>query len=111
MLAKSFAMFQHIVTKELRRGRAVDALVFYQSMTWRPLVEAVRLLHAPQRRIFGPRYLTRDPPAAVRARLQALAFVSDLTDLGVKHQAAQRWFEQCIRGHEQQGPGSGVPAD
>ena len=111
VLAKSFAMFQHIVTKELRRGRAVDALVFYQAMTWRPLVEAVRLLHGPQRRIFGPRYLTRDLPADVCARLQALAFVNDLTDLGVKHQAAQKWFEQCIRRLEQHAPGSGVPAD
>lgn len=36
VLAAAFAMFQHIVSKEIRRGRAVDALVFYQSMTWRP---------------------------------------------------------------------------
>ncbi len=62
VLAAAFAMFQHIVTKERLRGRAIDALVFYQQMTWRPLVEALRLLHDPQRRVFGPRYLTRDLP-------------------------------------------------
>jgi hypothetical protein len=32
VLAAAFAMFQRIVSKELRRGRAVDGLVFYQSM-------------------------------------------------------------------------------
>jgi hypothetical protein len=111
VLASAFAMFQHIVTKELRRGRAVDALVFYQSMTWRPLVEAVRLLHGPHGRIFGPRYLSRDLPPAVCERLQALAFVHDLADLAAKHQAAQQWFEQCIGRLERHGPGSGLPQD
>jgi len=110
-LAAAFGMFQHIVTKERLRGRAVDALVFYQSMTWRPLVEAVRLLHCPQRRIFGPRYLARDLPAAVCARLEALAFVGDLADLAAKHEQARRWFDQCIARLERLGPGSGLPAD
>jgi predicted nucleotidyltransferase len=111
VLATAFAMFQHVVTKEMRRGRAVDALIFYQSMTWRPLVEAVRLLHGPQRRIFGPRYLSRDLPPAVCARLQALVFARDLADLTAKHQEAQIWFEQCISRLEQYGPGCGLPAD
>lgn len=110
-LAAAFAMFQHIVAKELRRGRSVDALVFYQSMTWRPLVEAVRLLHGPQRRIFGPRYLTRDLPAAACARLQALAFVHDHADLAAKHQAARLWFAECIDRLGRLGPGSGLPEE
>jgi predicted nucleotidyltransferase len=109
VLAASFAMFQHIVTKERLRGRAVDALVFYQSMTWRPLVEAVRLLHGPQRRVFGPRYLTRDLPPAVCERLEALAFVRDLDDLAAKHEQARRWFDACIARLQALGPGSGLP--
>jgi predicted nucleotidyltransferase len=110
-LASAFAMFQHIVTKERLRGRAVDAFVFYQSMTWRPLVEAVRLLHCPERRIFGPRYLARDLPADVCRRLEALAFVRDLSDLADKHEQARTWFERCIARLQQLGPGSGLPAD
>lgn len=110
-LAVSFEMFQHIVTKETRRGRAVEALAFYQSMTFRPLVEALRLLHCPQRRIFGPRYLARDLPAPVCARLQELAFVRDLADLAVKHEAARAWFARCIERLRQQGPGSGLPTE
>jgi hypothetical protein len=110
-LAAAFAMFQHIVTKEHRRGRAVDALTFYQAMTLRPLVEAVRLLHCPQRRIFGLRYLGRDLPPDACARIQALAFVGDLDDLAVKHDRARLWFERCIERLQLLGPGSGLPED
>lgn len=110
-LAAAFGMFQHIVTKERLRGRTVDALVFYQTMTWRPLVEAVRLLHCPHRRIFGPRYLERDLPAAVCRRLEVLAFVADLADLADKHAQARNWFAQCVTRLQELGPGSGMPAD
>lgn len=110
-LATDFAMFQHIVTKERLRGRAVDALMFYQSKTWRPLVEALRLLHCPQRRGFGPRYVARDLPAAVCERIEALGYVRDLADLAVKHEQARRWFEACIARLQALGPGSGLPAD
>lgn len=111
VLAASFEMFQHIVTKERLRGHAVDALVFYQAMTFRPLVEALRLLHDPQRRVFGPRYLTRDLPAAVCQRVEALAYVRDLADLAAKHDQAQRWFAQCIERLQALGPGCGLPPD
>jgi predicted nucleotidyltransferase len=111
VLLASFAMFQHIVTKERLRGRAVEALVFYQAMTLRPLVEALRLLHVPQRRMFGLRYLQRDLPAPVCARIEALAFVRDLPDLAVKHEQARAWFDLCSARLQAQGPGSGLPAD
>jgi hypothetical protein len=111
VLAASFAMFQHIVTKERLRGHALDALVFYQAMTWRPLVEALRLLHDPQRRVFGPRYLTRDLPADVCRRIEALAYVRDLDDLEIKHEQALRWFNACIERLQRLGPGSGLSAD
>ncbi len=109
LLAASFAMFQHIVTKERLRGRATDALVFYHAMTWRPLIEALRLLHCPQRRIFGPRYLARDLPADTCRRVEALGFVSNLEDLAAKHDEARRWFDLCIARLQQLGPGSGLP--
>jgi predicted nucleotidyltransferase len=107
-LAAAFEMFQHLVTKERLRGRAVDALMFYQAFTWRPLVEALRLLHCPQRRVFGPRYLARDLPPAVCARIEALVFVRDLADLQQKHETARRWFAQCIARLQQHGPGAGI---
>jgi len=108
-LASAFAMFQHLVTKERLRRRAVDALMFYQSMTLRPLAEALRLLHCPQRRVFGLRYLARDLPPEACAELEALAFVRDLDDLAGKHERARRWFDRCIARLQASGPGSGLP--
>jgi predicted nucleotidyltransferase len=110
-LAAAFAMFQHIVTKERRRGRAVDALTFYQAMTLRPLAEALRLLHCPKRRVFGLRYLGRDLPAETCAKIETLAFVRDLDDLGAKHEAARLWFDRCIDRLQRLGPGSGLAED
>jgi len=105
-LRDAFAMFQHIPTKERLRGRAVEALHFYQAMSLRPLVEALRLLHCPHRRNFGTRYLARDLPPDVVDRIVALSFVSDLTDLARQHEAVQRWFWECIGILERLGPGA-----
>ncbi|MDT8998666.1 hypothetical protein RQP53_05215 [Paucibacter sp. APW11] len=95
-LRSGFEMFQHIVKKERLRGRAVEALQFYQAMSLRPLVEALRLLHCPARRGFGLRYLARDLPAEVHQRLIPLAFVRDLDDLALKHEAVQAWFAETM---------------
>ena len=97
------------MTKERLRGRAVDALMFYQSWTLRPLVEALRLLHCPQRRVFGLRYLVSDLPGEACAEVEALAFVRDLDDLAAKHERARRWFDRCIERLLATGPGSGLP--
>jgi hypothetical protein len=72
-------------------------------MTLRPLVEALRLLHCPQRRGFGLRYLARDLPADVVARVTGLAFVQDLADLERKHAEAQKWFWETMNALEQSG--------
>jgi predicted nucleotidyltransferase len=111
VLATAFAMFQHLVTKERLRGRVVDALSFYQAMTLRPLAEALRLLHCPERRVFGLRYLGRDLPAETCARFETLAFVRDLDDLSMKHDEARRWFDRCIARLQALGPGSGLAVD
>ena len=108
VLDGAFQMFQHIVTKERLRGRAVEALTFYQAMTLRPLIEAVRLLHAPHTRIFGPRYLARDLPPAACARIEHLSFVRDLVDLAAKHEEARLWFDRCMARLQTQGPGAGL---
>ena len=108
-LAAAFEMFQHLVTKERLRGHAVEALAFYQAWTLRPLVEALRLLHAPQRRNFGLRYLERDLPHEACRRVESLAFVDDLADLAEKHEQARAWFARCIEKLQSNGPGSGLP--
>ncbi|MEJ6001644.1 hypothetical protein [Paucibacter soli] len=100
-LRSGFEMFQHIVSKERLRGRAVEALQFYQAMSLRPLVEALRLLHCPHKRGFGLRYLARDLPAELLPRIERLAYVADLQDLEAKHAELQRWFRETILALEQ----------
>ena len=93
VLTTWFAMTQPMVTKELDRGRPLDALNFYQGLTLRPLVELLRIVHAPARHDFGLRYLERDLPAEVYARLLPLAFVGDPVALRARHAEAVAWFE------------------
>ncbi len=108
VLHAAFQMFQHIVTKERLRSRAVEALTFYQAMTMRPLIEAMRLLHAPHTRVFGPRYLARDLPADACRRIETLSFVRDLDDLAAKHMQACACFDACMTRLTAQGPGGGL---
>lgn len=109
VLATAFAMFQHLAVKERLRGNQVNAFIFYESFTWRPLIEAVRLLHCPQKRGFGTRYLERDLPIDVYSRVAALAPVTDLVELGIRQHLARRFFDRCVEKLNELGPGSGVP--
>lgn len=107
-LRAQFEMMQHLVRKDLRRGRHVDALAFYQAWTLRPLVEALRLLHAPHTRIFGLRYLGRDLPADVVRRVERLAFVADAAALAAAQDEAVGWFRACMARLLEGGPGAGL---
>jgi len=107
-LRDNFAMFQHLATKERLRVQAVEALHFYQAFALRPLVEALRLLHCPQRRVFSVRYLARDLPPKVVERVTSLSFISDLDDLADKHDQVQTWFAQVMQSLEHDRPG-GIP--
>lgn len=108
LLATQFEMFQHLVLKEIARGHGSDALAFYQAWTLRPLVEALRLLHAPHTRIFGMRYLARDLPAPVVQQVEALAFVPGLAQLRERHRQACAWFDACRLRLQAHGPGAGL---
>lgn len=108
LLAPQFEMFQQLVLNEIARGHGCDALGFYHEWTLRPLVEALRLLHAPHTRIFGLRYLARDLPAPVVARVEALAFVGSMPQLREQHVKASEWGRQCLRRLQALGPGAGI---
>jgi predicted nucleotidyltransferase len=107
-LRASFEMFQHLAMKERLRGHGSDALAFYTAWTLRPLVEALRLLHAPHTRVFGLRYLARDLPGEVVQRVESLSFIRDLAHLGEAQDEAKRWFAGCIDRLERLGPGAGL---
>jgi hypothetical protein len=92
-----FPLFQPLVTKAIRRGQDVEAIYFYQGMTLRPLVEALRMLHCPERYDFGLRYLDRDLPPAIHETVQRLAFIGDLETLEARHAEAEALFAETIR--------------
>ncbi len=95
-MAGRFAILQPIVEKELLRQQPLDALKFYQGLTYRPLVDLLRIQHVPWHFDWGERYLYRELPPETAARLERLAFVRDAADLKEKHAEAVTWFEETL---------------
>jgi hypothetical protein len=95
-LRVTFDLFQPFTLKELHRGQLLDALAYYQGLTLRPLVEALRIRHDPARFSFGSRYLYQDLPADVAARLEPLFLVASAEDLRDKHRQAGEWFAELV---------------
>ena len=84
--------------KELGRGNWVEALVFYQSATLRPLVELLRIKYRPAQSTFHTRYIYYDFPREVVERLERLYFVADPGDLRAKREDAEAWFFNLLAG-------------
>ena len=95
-LRTTFDLYQCMVTKEVYRQHPLDALMFYNSCTLRPLIEALRILYTPARHAFGIHYAYLDLPAEVTQRLESLYFVRDLPDLAAKRAEAEAWFYQTL---------------
>jgi predicted nucleotidyltransferase len=93
-----FGLFQAEVEKELARGHELEALAFYNSMTLRPLVEALRIRHCPWRHDFHTRYVYHDLPPPVVRRLHRFFFVKDAKDIAKKRAEAEKWFLETVRG-------------
>ncbi len=84
-----------LVPKEIARGRALDAIQFYQSFTLRPLLHVLSIAHRPLRHQFS-RYAHQELPGDVMARLEPLYFVRDLEDLADKHERAVKFFWEVV---------------
>lgn len=93
-LAERHFLARMLPKKEVLRGRPLDALGMYGSMLLAPLVELLRMRHCPVRFDFGMRYLERDLPEDLVARLVHLAYPRDLEDLGRCCEEATRWIDE-----------------
>jgi len=87
-----FEMFAPFVTKELERGNTLEALDYYRAFVLNPLVEVLRMRHGPLHYSFGTRYVHRELPGEVIARLERLAYVADAVDLRTKFAEGSAWF-------------------
>ncbi len=94
-IASRARMFGAFVGKELARGRVVDAMSFYHSLTLRPLVTALGMLHRPLRYDFG-RYVLEDFPEEVSERLASLFYVSSPEELSTKQAEAHAWLLELL---------------
>jgi hypothetical protein len=96
-----FELFQPFIVKELERGQRLEALAYYHGLTLRPLVELLRICHAPARYNFQSRYIYHDLPRVDVERLERLYFPRDPVDLRLLHREARDWFRTLIADREQ----------
>ena len=96
LLGDSFDMFQTLTLKEIERGNLVEAVSYYQGHTLRPLVEALRIRHAPERYNFHTRYVYYELPPDVVAELERLFLPRDAEDLRRCHARAGEMFHEVM---------------
>ena len=90
-------LFAHLAPQQAGRGLPVDGQLFWQGMVLRPLVDALRLLHCPERYDYGLRYLRDDLPADAYREVCALAYPPDVDALPAMTARAAALFEGAMR--------------
>ncbi len=98
MLKTNFELYQVLVLKELNRGNDVEALSYYLSYVFRPLVEVLRMKYSPWHYRFFTTYVYYEMPADIARRLQHLYFISDAAVLGKCREEAETWFWGIVAG-------------
>jgi predicted nucleotidyltransferase len=96
-LREKFPLFQTQVLRAIRRGQPACAAAAYCAMTFRPLVDLLRIRHCPDRFDFGPRYLDRDLPDDVREEVEAIALPGSLAEAEEFLDRARALFEETLR--------------
>jgi hypothetical protein len=97
MLKTNFELFQVFVLKELNRGNDIEALSYYISYTFKPLVELLRIKYNPYHYNFFTSYIYYELPYDIVKRLQKLYFVSDVEKLREFRDEAEDWFWDITR--------------
>jgi predicted nucleotidyltransferase len=96
MLKTNFRLFQVLVLKELNRGNDVEAMSYYLSYVFRPLVEVLRMKYSPWHHRFFTTYVYYEMPTDVVKRLQRLYFISDADALRKCRAEAEKWFWEAV---------------
>ncbi|MFO7619459.1 MAG: nucleotidyltransferase domain-containing protein [Thermoplasmata archaeon] len=94
MLKNLFEIFHIMPMKETNRGNHIEAMFFYLGQTYRPLVEALRMKHCPQRYNYATRYVYYDLPPEVVKRLEGLTFFKP-EEMEAKVGEVREWFREA----------------
>ena len=95
-LRTTFDLFQSLTLKELHRKNLMEAVVFYNGFTLRPLIELLRIQHCPARYNFHTRYVYYDLPDEIVRKLEPLFFPRDADDLRLKQVLAAQMFAETL---------------
>jgi hypothetical protein len=74
VLRMQFEFGQTAVSRAVLRGFGAEAMLCYQNLSLRPLVELLRMRYCPERFDYGIRYLDRDLPHELRLKVEGLAY-------------------------------------
>ncbi len=92
----TFPLFQVLTLKELNRGNDVEAMSYYVSYTYRPLLEVLRIKYYPYHYNFFTTYVYYELPPAVVTRLEKLYFIADAEMLRKCQAEAEAWFWEVV---------------
>jgi hypothetical protein len=97
-IGNAYRLFGIFPYKEINRGNPIEAIAFYQSSVLRPLLEVLRIIHAPARHNFHTRYIHYDLPAALVAELEPLFFIPSPEMLPAACERAGAMLRDAIAG-------------
>ena len=96
-LSKEFSLRQVWVEKNLRRGLFLEALAAYHVYSLGPLVELLRVIHAPHKVDFGLKDVEQDLPRGVVTELEHLHKVTSLGELAARHRELCGRFADLVK--------------
>lgn len=95
-LEKRWRLFRHLPAKLARRSLPVDSAAFYQTTVLRPVVDALRAVHCPDRWDYGFRYVKDDLPREKYEALCQLAYPRDAGEIASFTKRAGELIEEAI---------------
>ena len=92
-LIKAFPVRQAWVEKNIRRGLFLEALGAYHVYSLEPLIELLRLVHAPRKSGFGLKDVDKDLPRDVVEELERCYRIDSLEALAERHREVCERFK------------------
>lgn len=96
-LNQGFPIFKSLVLKEIERGKAIDAIAFYQNGLVRPLVELLGMIYRPYKFDFGLRYIHSSFPTEEQKLIEELSYVANIHKLSENVVRVENAFNEAMQ--------------